>query len=63
MHTSATSSMLVPPAGDAMKMGPPAPLQHTRRREEGKKENKKEKEKNRIYQGRCGKIRGKIAGR
>jgi hypothetical protein len=26
---SATSSMLVPPAGDAMKMGPPAALQHT----------------------------------
>jgi hypothetical protein len=37
--------MLVPPAGDAMKMGPPAPLQHTRRREEGKKESVRKRKK------------------
>ena len=33
--TSATSSILVPPAGDAMKMGPPAALKSRREWEEG----------------------------
>lgn len=44
--TSATSSILVPPAGDAMKIGPPADL--GRRREEEKERGerrRREKEK------------------
>jgi hypothetical protein len=38
---SATSSMLVPPAGDAMKMGPPAALQHTTRVGQEKRRRRK----------------------
>ena len=43
MPTSATSSILVPPAGEAMKIGPPADLREVKKRVGQREEKRRRK--------------------